>query len=96
MPRKLSAAERDAGLARLPQWSLANRGDAITRTFRFVGFSEAFGFMARVALLAEKLDHHPDWSNAYNQVVVTLTTHSAGGLTDRDILLAEAMDRIAG
>jgi 4a-hydroxytetrahydrobiopterin dehydratase len=94
--RKLTAAEKTEALARLAGWTLAEGGDAVTRTFAFADFSEAFGFMARAALVAEKLDHHPDWSNSYGRVAVRLTTHSAGGLTDRDILLAEAMDRIAG
>jgi 4a-hydroxytetrahydrobiopterin dehydratase len=70
--------------------------DAITRKFVFKDFNEAFGFMARAALVAEKLDHHPEWSNVYKTVDVTLSTHDAGGLTELDIKLAEAMDKLAG
>ena len=96
MAQKLDAAAR-AGLAqRLPAWRLVDGRDAIQRTFKFKDFSEAFGFMGRAALVAEKLDHHPEWSNVWNRVEVTLSTHSAGGLTDLDLALAEAMDRIAG
>jgi 4a-hydroxytetrahydrobiopterin dehydratase len=69
--------------------------DAITRTFTFADFSQAFGFMTRAALAAEKMDHHPEWTNVYKTVTVTLTSHDAGGITERDIRLAEAMDRIA-
>ncbi len=69
--------------------------DAITRTFTFADFSEAFGFMTRVALVAEKMDHHPEWSNVYKTVTVILSTHEAGGLTARDVDLATAMDRFA-
>ena len=67
-----------------------------SKTFKFKDFSEAFGFMARAALVAEKMDHHPEWTNVWNRVDVTLSTHSAGGLTELDLKLAEAMDRIAG
>ena len=70
--------------------------DAIQRTFKFKDFSEAFGFMTRAALVAEKMDHHPEWTNVWNRVDVTLSTHSAGGLTELDVKLAEAMDKIAG
>jgi 4a-hydroxytetrahydrobiopterin dehydratase len=69
--------------------------DAISKKFVFADFNEAFGFMARVALAAEKLDHHPEWSNVYKTVEVTLSTHDAGGLTERDVALAEAMDKFA-
>jgi 4a-hydroxytetrahydrobiopterin dehydratase len=93
---KLDAASR-AGLAnRLPQWRLAPGRDALQRTFTFKDFSEAFGFMARAALVAERVDHHPEWTNVWNRVEVTLSTHSAGGLTELDVRLAEAMDGIAG
>ena len=81
---------------RLPQWTPAPGRDALARTFKFKDFSEAFGFMARAALVAEKMDHHPEWTNVWNRVDVTLSTHSAGGLTDLDVKLAEAMDKIAG
>ena len=70
--------------------------DAIQKTFKFKDFNEAFGFMARAALVAEKMDHHPEWANVWNRVDVTLSTHSAGGLTELDLKLAEAMDKIAG
>ncbi len=79
----------------LPDWQRAGARDAITRHFIFKDFNEAFGFMSRVALLAEKMDHHPEWSNVYKKVEVTLTTHDAGGLTEKDITLAKAMDDYA-
>ncbi len=88
-------AVQDA-LAGLPGWSLVEGRAAIAKTFTFRNFSEAFGFMTRVALKAEKLDHHPEWSNVYKTVHVTLTTHDAGGLTELDVALARAMDRFAG
>ncbi len=96
MPKVLSAEDRKAALARLPSWHLVEGKDAIRRSFAFRDFNEAFGFMARAALVAEKMDHHPDWSNSYRKVDVTLSTHSAGGVTELDVKLAEAMDRIAG
>lgn len=89
---RLSDTERDTALTRLPQWSLRADGLAIVRTFRFGDFAEAFGFMARVAIIAEKADHHPEWFNVYNRVEVTLTTHDASGLSTRDVALALAMD----
>ena len=85
---RLTDHERDAALAQLPGWALRNDGLAITRTFKFTDFAEAFGFMARVAILAEKADHHPEWFNVYNRVEITLTTHDAGGLSTRDVALA--------
>ena len=89
---KLSSSERAAALKKLPKWiSVAGR-DAITRKFEFANFNEAFGFMTRVALLAEKMDHHPEWFNVYNKVEVTLSTHDAGGVTQNDIAMATAMD----
>lgn len=94
--KKLSAAARDAALKNLPGWKAADGGAAIARSFKFADFGEAFGFMARAALAAEKMDHHPDWSNSWNTVAVTLSTHSAGGVTALDVALAEAMNRIAG
>ena len=94
--RRLTDAERDAALARLPGWSLRGDGLAIERSFRFAAFGEAFGFMARVALAAEKADHHPEWFNVWNRVEITLTTHDAGGLSARDVALAEAIDNMAG
>lgn len=95
MVAKLTAAARRAAMKKLPQWKKVRGRDAIARTFVFADFSEAFGFMARAALAAEKMDHHPEWANVYKRVEVTLSTHEAGGVTERDIRLAEAMDRIA-
>jgi len=95
MAQQLTQAQRDAALAKLPDWRLAEDRDAIRKTFVFNDFNQAFGFMARAALVAEKMDHHPEWSNVYKTVDVTLSSHDAGGLTERDIALAEAMDRIA-
>lgn len=92
MIAKLDAAARAALPATLPGWRLAEGRDAITRTFRFADFSEAFGFMARVAMLAEKHDHHPEWSNVWNRVEILLATHDAGGLSARDVALAQAID----
>jgi len=96
MANKLAAGERAGALARLSGWSEVTGRDAIAKTFTFKNFNEAFGFMTRVALVAEKMDHHPEWSNVYKTVVVTLSTHDAGGVTELDIKLAEAMDKIAG
>jgi 4a-hydroxytetrahydrobiopterin dehydratase len=94
--QKLSGEARKAALGKLSGWSETQGRDAITKTFTFRDFNEAFGFMARVALVAEKLDHHPEWLNVYRTVQVTLSTHDASGLTERDIKLAEAMDKLAG
>jgi 4a-hydroxytetrahydrobiopterin dehydratase len=96
MAQKLAGDARKAALARLAGWSEVKDRDAITKTFVFRDFNEAFGFMMRAALVAEKLDHHPEWFNVYKTVTVTLATHDAGGLTELDIKLAEAMDRLAG
>jgi len=96
MAQKLVGDARRAALARLHGWSEVSGRDAITRTFTFDDFNQAFGFMTRAALVAEKMDHHPEWSNIYRKVEVTLATHDAGGVTERDIRLAEAMDRLAG
>ena len=96
MAQKLSGAARKSALARLKGWSEAKDRDAITKKFVFADFNEAFGFMARVALVAEKQDHHPEWRNVYRTVEVVLTTHDAGGLTARDVELAKAMNAIAG
>ncbi|MBV9736043.1 MAG: 4a-hydroxytetrahydrobiopterin dehydratase [Acidisphaera sp.] len=90
----LSEAERAALAGTLPDWRMVEGRDAIRRGFRFRDFVEAFGFMARVALLAERRNHHPEWSNTYNQVEITLSTHDAGGLTPADVALAEAIDRL--
>ena len=96
MSQKLSGEARKSALARLKGWSEVKGRDAISKKFVFTDFNEAFGFMTRAALVAEKNDHHPEWSNVYKTVEVTLSTHDAGGLTERDVLLAEAMDKIAG
>ncbi|MFZ4533279.1 MAG: 4a-hydroxytetrahydrobiopterin dehydratase [Alsobacter sp.] len=96
MADRLDANARSAALATLPGWAAVDGRDAITRRFVFADFSEAFGFMARVALVAETMNHHPEWSNVYRTVDVTLSTHDAGGLTALDVDLARAMDRIAG
>ncbi|CAG4922822.1 unnamed protein product [Acidocella sp. C78] len=92
---RLTDAERAALVDLLPEWALAKDRDAIERRFAFANFSEAFAFMTRVALLAEAHDHHPEWSNVYNRVSILLSTHDAGGLSARDIRLAEAIDRLA-
>jgi 4a-hydroxytetrahydrobiopterin dehydratase len=91
---KLSAKERDKALGGLNGWVYDEAADAITHEFKFKDFSEAFAFMTRVALLAQTADHHPEWSNVYNRVSITLTTHDAGGVTARDMALAEAIDRL--
>ena len=95
MPEKLTGNARQAALAKLSGWSEVEGRDAISRKFTFKDFSEAFGFMARAALMAEKLDHHPEWFNVYNKVEVTLATHEAGGVTERDVQLAQEMNRLA-
>ena len=94
MIERLTAAERESALERLTDWRLTDDRDAIFKRFVFADFNAAFGFMTRAALIAEKMDHHPEWSNVYKTVEVTLSSHEAGGLTERDIRLAEAMDRI--
>lgn len=91
---QLSAGERDSALATLPEWTLTRQGAAIERAFKFADFSEAFAFMARVALLAEQHDHHPEWSNVYNRVEIALTTHDADGLSARDVKMAKAIDAL--
>ena len=96
MVKKLTAAKLAGALKKLKDWRTAERGTAITRTFTFADFSEAFGFMVRAALVAEKMNHHPEWSNVYKVVDVVLTTPEADGVTERDIRLAETMDRLAG
>ena len=89
---QLTAEERASWLAALPAWSLVREGEAIERKFAFADFSAAFAFMSRVALLAEKHDHHPEWSNVYNRVIITLTTHDADGLSQRDADMARAIE----
>ncbi|MFD2262112.1 4a-hydroxytetrahydrobiopterin dehydratase [Lacibacterium aquatile] len=95
MVAKLTDTERDAALQDLPGWRLAEDRDAIAKTFKFADFNAAFGFMARIALIAEKADHHPEWFNVYNRVDVVLTTHDAGGLSKQDVAMAMAMDSLA-
>lgn len=93
---KLDAQQLRAQLAGLPGWTQgAERGGLISREYRFADFTQAFGFMAQVALMAEKMNHHPEWFNVYNRVSVVLTTHDASGLTMKDIDLARFMDRCA-
>ncbi len=96
MAQKLTADAKKAALGKLSHWSEVSGRDAITRKFVFKDFNQAFGFMTRAALVAEKMDHHPEWFNVYKTVEVTLSTHDAGGVTELDIKLAEAMDRLAG
>ena len=92
-PAKIGAA---AALAELPGWSAADGRDAIVKTFKFADFNAAFGWMTRVALAAEKLDHHPEWFNVYSRVEVLLATHDADGVTELDVTLAKIMDAAAG
>lgn len=92
---RLTDAERDEALAVLPEWTLREDGLAIERELKFADFNEAFGFMARVALYADKADHHPEWFNVYNKVCITLTTHDAAGLSARDVNMARFIDSIA-
>ena len=94
MPEKLTTTDREAALARLGGWTYDADADAISRDFKFKDFSEAFAFMTRVALLAQAADHHPEWSNVYSKVSITLTTHDAGGVTANDTALAEAIDKL--
>ena len=96
MAKKLGADERAQALAKVPAWASVDGRDAISRSFKFKDFNEAFGFMTRAALIAERMNHHPEWFNVWNRVDVTLSTHDAGGLTDLDIKLAVAMDGCAG
>src|ERR1700742_744547 len=95
-PPKLTAREIAASLKALPHWKKVRGQEAIARTFVFADFRQAFAFMTAAALVAEKMDHHPDWSNSYKTVAVTLPSHDAGGITERDLTLAKAMDEAAG
>lgn len=95
MAERLDGTQRAAALAQLRGWSLAKDREAIQKLFKFKDFNAAFGFMARAALVAERMDHHPEWCNVYNRIDVTLSTHDVGGLTRLDIELAAAMDAIA-
>ncbi len=93
---KLTVAERATLATTLPDWSLMQGRDAIARTLQFRDFSAAWGFMSRVALLAEKHDHHPEWSNVWNRVDIVLSTHDAGGLSGKDVALARSIDALIG
>lgn len=95
MVAKLAGQERTDQLATLDGWAEVEDRDAIAKSFAFEDFNEAFGFMSRIALYAERLDHHPEWFNVYNRVTITLTTHDAGGLSERDIRLARLIDAAA-
>jgi 4a-hydroxytetrahydrobiopterin dehydratase len=95
MAQKLTSEARASALGKLSGWSETSGRDAITKKFVFKDFNEAFGFMTRAALVAEKMDHHPEWFNVYKTVEVTLSTHDAGGLTELDIKFAEAMNALA-
>lgn len=95
MREKLTAEERRAALAELSGWREVEGRDAIHRTFTFEDFNQAFAFMTRVALMAEKMDHHPEWRNVYRRVEITLATHDAGGLSDLDLRLARFIDAAA-
>lgn len=95
MASRLTGEGRRAALAGLPGWTEVQGRDAIAKSYSFADFNAAFGFMARVALMAEKLDHHPEWSNVYNKVDVTLSTHDAGGVTEKDVTLAGFIDQAA-
>jgi len=95
MSAKLSENDREAALATLDGWEALSERDAVTKTFTFKSFNAAFGFMSRVALAAEKMDHHPEWFNVYNRVEITLSSHDVGGLSQRDIDLARKIDRFA-
>ena len=94
MVEKLNDAQREEGLRDLGGWIYDETAGAIERAFKFKDFSEAFAFMSRVALAAEKAGHHPDWSNSYNSVTIRLSTHDAGGLSEKDIALARAIDKM--
>jgi len=96
MVDKLSAEGRREALAELSGWSLVEDRDAIEKSFKFKSFNEAWGFMSRVALAAEKLNHHPEWFNVYNRVDIVLSTHDCGGLSELDIKLAKRIDATAG
>lgn len=93
-PRRLTVTEVQDALAELPGWTIA--ADKLRREFQFAGFAEAFGFMTSVALAAESMNHHPDWSNSWNKVEVNLTTHSLGGLSTLDLALARRIQQLAG
>ena len=95
MAQKLTGQTRSDALRKLNGWSEVSGRDAITRKFVFADFNQAFGFMTRAALIAEKMDHHPEWFNVYKNVEVTLSTHDAGGVTELDVKLAGEMNKLA-
>jgi 4a-hydroxytetrahydrobiopterin dehydratase len=95
MAAKLTGEARGRLLAELQGWRVADGRDAIVKSFKFKDFNQAFAFMTRIALMAEKMDHHPEWSNVYNKVDILLSSHDAGGLTERDIRLAKFIDQVA-
>jgi 4a-hydroxytetrahydrobiopterin dehydratase len=95
MTAKLTGKARSDALAALKGWTEVADRDAITKSFKFADFNQAWGFMTRVALAAEKADHHPEWFNVYNKVDITLSTHDAGGLSDKDVALAKVIDQMA-
>jgi 4a-hydroxytetrahydrobiopterin dehydratase len=95
MTAKLTGPARAAALAALPHWKEVPGRDAIQRSLKFADFTQAWGFMTKVALAAEKADHHPEWSNVYNRVEIVLSTHDAGGLSDKDVALARFIDSVA-
>lgn len=94
MISKLSAEARRAFLAKFPEWQEVETRDGVQRAFKFADFNEAFGFMTRIALKAETLDHHPEWSNVYNRVEITLTTHDANGLSERDVEMVKYIETL--
>ncbi len=94
MVKKLTLEERTALLEKHPAWQEVEGRDAICREFKFADFNEAFGFMTRVAILADKMDHHPEWFNVYNRVAVTMTTHDVDGVSDNDVKMVEFMDGV--
>ena len=95
MSAKLTGKARTTALASLKGWKKVSKRDAIAKSFKFADFNQAWGFMTRVALAAEKADHHPEWSNVYNKVEIVLSTHDAGGLSEKDVALAKFIDSIA-
>lgn len=92
---RIPDAQADAALKQLPGWARRAERSAISKTFQFRDFNQAWGFMTQVALIAEKMDHHPEWTNVWNRVEITLTTHDAGGLSDRDLRLATAIEKLS-
>ena len=95
MAQKLTGEARKSALAKLSGWSEVSGREAIAKTFTFEDFNAAFGFMTRAALAAEKMDHHPEWSNVYNRVEIVLSTHDAGGVSEKDVALARFIDQAA-